>query len=469
MEHSVKKALLLCFLLCAIYEGFFFTDKGNVAFHVSADDHIPNHVWEIEPEKKGIASIILDIASESCQGIDKTHYLQQLDEICESIKTSVGKNKTPEYIISTINAILFDTFGFKYTQKGDIEYIFLNKVLDNKIGNCVGLSLLYLCIAENLQLPVYGVSVPEHMFVRYDDGSYKINIETGYNGLSIPDRYYINVPGKAISEKSIVNGYYLKNLTVDEVLASVYLNRSLVQKQKGNLKDALHDVNKAMALRDTDAVAFCDRGVLHEKLGNNELAIADYNRAVDLNPDYASTYYNRGSYHAKMENIDTAIMDYNKAISLDPGSKLAYYNRGIAFYLIGQIESTIHDLSMVITFDPAYAPAYAARGLAYAESNEPEKALNDFNKALELDPGNVDIYMKRSILHADAMRYEEAIQDITTFIESVPENAFAYYIRAKAYRGSGRFRESLEDFNKMIALKPMLAGVYYERALVKKY
>ena len=57
MEHSVKKALLRCFFLCVIYGSFSFTDKGNVAFHVSADDHIPDHVWEIEPERKGIAGI----------------------------------------------------------------------------------------------------------------------------------------------------------------------------------------------------------------------------------------------------------------------------------------------------------------------------------------------------------------------------------------------------------------------------
>jgi len=468
MENIVRGVLRYCLFLCAIYGVFPFLDKGNSADHVFADDFIPGEGWEIETEKEDLANIILDIAMESYPGIDKTRYLEQLEEITETIKASVGNDKTPEHMISTINTILFHALRFQYVQTGNLEHVLLNKVLDNKSGNCVGLSLLYLCIAQKLQLPIYGVSVPEHMFVRYSEGNHTRNIETGYNGLAMPDRYYMNIPGKSISQKSIKNGYYLKNLTIDEVLSSIYLNRSLIQKEYGNIKDALIDVNKAVELRDNDAVAFCNRGVLHEKLGNNEQAIADYNRAIDLNPDYAPAYYNRGSYYANMEKIDNAIMDYNRAILLDPNSKLAHYNRGMAFYFVGKVELAIQDLSTVIAFDPEYAPAYATRGLAYAESNEPEKALKDFNKALELDPGNVDVYMKRSILHADAMRYDEAIRDITAFIQSAPENVFAYYIRAKAYRGSARYRESLEDFNKMIELKPGLAGAYYERALVKK-
>ena len=117
-----------------------------------------------------------------------------------------------------MNTVLFNELQFKYVQTGNLEYISLNKVLDSKIGNCVGLSILYLCIAEGLHLPIYGVSVPEHIFVRYDDGDFRRNIEMGYEGMFTPDSYYINMHGKRISQTSVKNGYYLKILLLTKLL-----------------------------------------------------------------------------------------------------------------------------------------------------------------------------------------------------------------------------------------------------------
>ena len=443
------------------------TDFRPVSSQVLADDLSQNSAWEINATDTSLARTALKIAKESYPTIDIEQYLKKLENIIENIRTSLRDETEPEQIIKTMNTVLFNELQFKYVQTGSLEYISLNKVLDSKVGNCVGLSILYLCIAEGLHFPIYGVSVPEHIFVRYDDGDFRRNIETGYEGMFTPDSYYINMHGKRISQASVKNGYYLKNLTVSEVIADIYLNRSIIQKEKGNIEAALKDVNYAIELHGNDAVAYCNRGVIYEKMKNTERAISDYNKAVELNPDYAPAYYNRGSLYATIEVIDKAIMDYSKALSLDPGSILSYYNRSIAFKMVGRTDLTIEDLSKAISLDPKFAAAYASRGLTYAESGEPEKALEDFNKALELDPGNTEIYMKRGILHADAQRFDDAIKDATTFIEFSPNNAFAYYIRAKAYRGKGNMQKCIEDYNKMIELSPRLAGVYYERGQIK--
>ncbi|MBM4064461.1 MAG: tetratricopeptide repeat protein, partial [Planctomycetes bacterium] len=463
--HGLRR--LFVSFICAIC-GFkcFFIGLMPASFNLLAESLRPNQVWEIN-ENRNLARTALKIAKESYPEIDIEYYLEKIENIVENIKTTLRDETEPEQIIKTMNRVLFNELQFKYVQTGNLEYISLNKVLDSKVGNCVGLSILYLCVAEGLHLPLYGVSVPEHIFVRYDDGDFRRNIETGYEGMFTPDSYYINMHGKRISQASVKNGYYLKNLTVSEVVADIYLNRSIIQKEKGNMDAALKDVNYAIELHGNDAVAYCNRGVIYEKMKDTERAISDYNKAIGLNPDYAPAYYNRGSLYATIEVIDKAIMDYSKALSLDPGSILSYYNRGIAFKMVGRTDLTIEDLSKAISLDPKFAAAYASRGLTYAESGEPEKALEDFNRALELDPVNTEIYMKRGILHADAQRFDDAIKDATTFIEFSPNNAFAYYIRAKAYRGKGDMQKCLADYNKMIELSPRLAGVYYERGQIK--
>src|SRR3990167_5897844 len=432
-----------------------------------ADDFKQNTLWEINTQETILARTALNIAKESYPEIDTEQYLKKLDNIIKNIQTSLRDETEPEQIIKIINIVLFNELQFKYVQTGGLEHISLNKVLDTNTGNCVGLSILYLCIAEGLRLPIYGVSVPEHIFVRYDDGDFRKNIETGYEGMATPDSYYVNMPGKRIPQICIKAGCYLKNLNLNEVIANIYLNRSLIQKNDGKLDAALKDVNHAIELHGNDAAAFCNRGVIYEKMKNIEQALSDYNKALELNPDYAPAYYNRGSAYASTENIDKALMDYSKALFLDPSAILSYYNRGIAFKMIGRTDLAIEDLTKAISLDSKFAAAYAQRGLAYAETGEQEKALSDFNKALELEPGNAEIYMKRAILHADMQHFDDAISDATTFLKSAPKNGFAYYIRAKAYRGKKAFEKSLEDYNKVIELSPRLAGVYFERGLVK--
>ena len=227
--------LLVSFIcaICAIC-GFTYysTNFRPVPSHVLADDSGLNPVWEINTSDTSLARTALKIAKESYPEIDIEYYLKKIENIIENIKTSLRDETEPEQILKTMNIVLFNELQFKYVQTGNLEYISLNKVLDSKIGNCVGLSILYLCIAEGLHLPIYGVSVPEHIFVRYDDGDFRRNIETGYEGMFTPDSYYINMHGKRISQASVKNGYYLKNLTVDEVIADIYLNRSIIQKKK---------------------------------------------------------------------------------------------------------------------------------------------------------------------------------------------------------------------------------------------
>src|SRR3990172_950525 len=204
-----------------------------------ADDFKQNTLWEINTQETTLARTALNIAKESYSEIDTEQYLTKLDNIITNIRTSLRDETEPEQIIKTMNTVLFNELQFKYVQTGSLEYISLNKVLDSKVGNCVGLSILYLCIAEGLHFPIYGVSVPEHIFVRYDDGDFRRNIETGYEGMFTPESYYINMHGRRISQTSVKNGYYLKNLTVDEVIADIYLNRSIIQKEKGNIEAAL--------------------------------------------------------------------------------------------------------------------------------------------------------------------------------------------------------------------------------------
>ena len=127
-------------------------------------------------------------------------YLSRLDDMALEIRARYERKKPKEnyQIILIINEYLFEELGFKaISEASDPNDLFLHSVLDRKRGYCLSLSILYLSLGERLGLPLYGVVVPGHFFVKYDDGQVHFNIETTSNGGTAPDEHYItkfNVP-----------------------------------------------------------------------------------------------------------------------------------------------------------------------------------------------------------------------------------------------------------------------------------
>jgi regulator of sirC expression with transglutaminase-like and TPR domain len=60
-------------------------------------------------------------------------------------------------------------FGFKASTANlqDPQYFYLNALLDSKKGNPTSLGVLYLILAQQLELPIYGVNLPQHFILAH--------------------------------------------------------------------------------------------------------------------------------------------------------------------------------------------------------------------------------------------------------------------------------------------------------------
>ena len=73
--------------------------------------------------------------------------------------------------VKVLNHILFDVHGFSGNKKNyhAPQNSYINNVIDTKKGNPLTLSLLYYIIAQRLNLPIYGVNLPNHFVLCYLD------------------------------------------------------------------------------------------------------------------------------------------------------------------------------------------------------------------------------------------------------------------------------------------------------------
>ncbi len=94
---------------------------------------------------------------------------KQVDDIRKDIWLELNEHLTGLEKIKVLNHIFFDIHQFR----GNKENIhapqnnYINNLLETKKGNPLSLSILYSTLAQQLQIPVYGINLPNHFILAY--------------------------------------------------------------------------------------------------------------------------------------------------------------------------------------------------------------------------------------------------------------------------------------------------------------
>lgn len=167
-------------------------------------------------------------------------YEALIDLMALQIKVRFPKLATPAQKIRIMNDFIFSEMGFRFpphsTYAKDIDlYTFLPSVLDSRRGVCLGVSILYICLAQRLGLTLEMVTPPGHIYVRYRDSAQEINIETTARGIHVDSKEYLGIATRSLQ---------LRN--VKEVIGLAHFNQASVYWQMDKYAEALASYEKAV-------------------------------------------------------------------------------------------------------------------------------------------------------------------------------------------------------------------------------
>lgn len=131
----------------------------------------------------------------------------------------------------------------------------------------------------------------------------------------------------------------------------------LIALQRGDGKEALQRLERAVAAAGSRADLHADLGVVRHRLGHPEAAAESLRRAVDLDPGNADFHYNLGRLMGDLGNRDVAQACYRMAIELRPRFAAAYNNLGNVLKAEKRFDEAAASYRSAITADPAFAPA----------------------------------------------------------------------------------------------------------------
>jgi regulator of sirC expression with transglutaminase-like and TPR domain len=103
--------------------------------------------------------------------IDDKLYKKIINKIIKDCEVEIHQEQTIMQKVKVINHILFDVYGIVGNKKHFLstDSNFLNKVLETKNGNPLLISVIYVIVANALNIPIYGVNLPEHFILAYAD------------------------------------------------------------------------------------------------------------------------------------------------------------------------------------------------------------------------------------------------------------------------------------------------------------
>ncbi|MCC6785623.1 MAG: tetratricopeptide repeat protein [Planctomycetes bacterium] len=154
---------------------------------------------------------------------------------------------------------------------------------------------------------------------------------------------------------------------VDSARLWAKLGAAMLAADPAQPQAAKPSLDHALELDPKLAMAWNRRGVVNELSGDLKAALADQDRALALEPDQPQFLSDRADVKAGLEDHAGARADYTRAIELvgeHEGRWRLHFNRGNSCFQLGDFAAAIADYDVVIAVQPDFEPAKQNREIA---------------------------------------------------------------------------------------------------------
>lgn len=164
--------------------------------------------------------------------LDEQKIINQIETIKRDIWVQMMHEGSPAEQIKLINHVFYHLHGFSgnTANHNDPQNSYLNQVLETKKGNQISLAIIYSIVAQKLDIPVYGVNLPQHFILAYVDETQESEFEGGI-------LFYINAFNKGLIFGRRDVDQFLKqlNLKADKQFYEPCSNTEIIKRVLRNL------------------------------------------------------------------------------------------------------------------------------------------------------------------------------------------------------------------------------------------
>ena len=420
--------ILLRFRLISAYLIFFFLCLPTVAKSSNTNEKI-----QIEKELRNIVKLpdseidLFETLLLISKHWDPSLQIQPLRQEISNLISDVQKHlpDNAKTIIQSLRHAIHTKAGYRNTEQVDRrgipvnnEELFLHGMLKSKRGYCMNLSLLYLILGQKLDLPLFGVPLPNHFFVRYEKDGNRINIEATEMGTSFADSFYRQRHLQHSSGSK--SSYFLKNLGTKQTLGAYFSNVGMVYYQNQKV----------------------ERAIFYLQL------------STKINPNSIDAQNNLANIYSEQKNFKAAIRHYNLALKASPTNISTLFNLGLVYQENSSFDAAIESFLQVAQIDNSYAPAHQRLANLFLKSNRIISSLLHLKTLVRLQPENIQNKFNIANAFSRLKQYPLAIQTLESMRIQFPGNKNISARLAEAYYRINDFAHATEQYRYLIDQNP---------------
>jgi regulator of sirC expression with transglutaminase-like and TPR domain len=187
------------------------------------------YLLEEDPVKGRLDRAALELATIDTPGLDPDPYLNQLNDLASHIADRMRNFNDGRDFVETAQRYLFGELGFRGNREDffDSRNSCLDQVLERRTGIPITLSVMYMEIARRLAMPVFGIGLPRHFVIQFDDGNFSTYIDPFNGGRAISARECFALAGASVADPLLLQRASKKQIAMRMLqnLRGVYLRR----------------------------------------------------------------------------------------------------------------------------------------------------------------------------------------------------------------------------------------------------
>jgi regulator of sirC expression with transglutaminase-like and TPR domain len=228
----------------------------------------------------------LQLATVEHPNLDAAAYVGLLDSHAAELGDRVDEDAGGEEFVALLNQYLVEELGFRGNEDDyyNPDNSCLNMVLTERVGIPITLSVLYMEIGRRLGRPIYGIGLPGHFLVQYDDGEFSAFIDPFNQGRLLFDQECLElarqVTGYDISGDTTV----LEPVSRRHILIRMINNLRAVYFKQQNPAKSSAVLDLLIAAEPTASDAYKHRGICRAQMELFKGARADFETYLRLEP-----------------------------------------------------------------------------------------------------------------------------------------------------------------------------------------
>lgn len=226
-----------------------------------------------------LASAALHIATDEYPELNITHYHQRIHDIAAAIRPKIGHLVSLTEQLAILVRYLSEECHLRANTDDyyDPRNSFINDVLDRGLGIPVSLSIIYLSVAELLNLPLFGVGFPGHFLlgIQAKDSDAPLYIDPFHPHQTLQTADCITLFDELGVHPGHFDPAYLNPVKPKQILMRLLGNLKMLYLKQDDAERALRASNRLIAMAPEDLRERRDRAIMHMQLAAFHQAIDD--------------------------------------------------------------------------------------------------------------------------------------------------------------------------------------------------